>query len=110
MSGSTCPPEVVNECVTKLYTKNMVVIYGLTETSPVITANSVNDSLKNRTQTIGKPLEHLEVKVVDQNMNIVKCGEPGELYVRGYNTMIGYWDEKLKTEEAYTHDRFLKTG
>ncbi len=110
MSGSTCPPEVVRECVSKLNTNNMVVIYGQTETSPVITANCINDTLTNRTQTIGKPLEHIELKVLDQNMNIVKYDEPGELYVRGYNTMIGYWDDKSKTDEAYTNDRFFKTG
>ncbi len=30
--------------------------------------------------------------------------------VRGYGTMVGYWDEKKKTEEVYTHDRFFRTG
>jgi fatty-acyl-CoA synthase len=110
MSGSTCPIEVVNNVVNKLKAKNIVVIYGLTETSPVITLNSIHDSLENRTQTIGKALEHIEVKVVDKNENIVKVDESGELYVRGYNTMIGYWDEKEKTEQSYTHDRFFKTG
>lgn len=85
-------------------------MYGLTETSPVITLNNLNDSLENRTQTIGKVIEHVEAKVVDQEENIVKYNEIGELYVRGYNTFIGYWDEKTKTDEAYSPDRFFKTG
>ena len=36
MSGSTCPVEVVNDCVKKLNTKNIVVVYGCTETSPCL--------------------------------------------------------------------------
>lgn len=55
-------------------------------------------------------MEHQEAKVVDENENIVKHNEIGELYVRGYNTMIGYWDEKEKTQTSFTPDRFFKTG
>jgi fatty-acyl-CoA synthase len=110
MSGSTCPIEVVQKVVEKLNAKNIVVIYGLTEASPVITRNSINDSLEKRTQTIGTAIDHVEIKLVDKNGNIVKTNEIGELYARGYNTMIGYYDDNEKTNETYTHDRFLKTG
>lgn len=55
-------------------------------------------------------LEHIEAKVIDQSGKIVNVNEPGELLVRGYNNMIGYWDDKAKTEETFTSDRFLKTG
>lgn len=82
----------------------------MTEASPLITMNSPNDTLENRTETIGKGLEQTEVKVVDQEGNIVRIGEIGELLVRGYNTMLGYWNDKQKTDETYTPDRFLKTG
>jgi long-subunit acyl-CoA synthetase (AMP-forming) len=66
--------------------------------------------LENRTQTIGRALDHLELKVVDKSGKVVDVNEPGELLVRGYNTMIGYWDERGKTDETFTPDRFLKTG
>ena len=72
--------------------------------------NKPSDTLKNRTQTIGKAMEHLEVKIVDKNENTVQVNEVGELYVRGYNTMLGYWEDPEKTNETYTKDRFLKTG
>ena len=85
-------------------------MYGLTETSPVITLSTIHDTLENRTQTIGRVLEHLEVKVVDKNGHIVPVNTPGELWVRGYNTMIGYFNDRDKTDETYTPDRFLKTG
>lgn len=82
----------------------------MTETSPVITSSTRHDSLEKRTQTIGRALDHLELKVVDASGQIVSVNEPGELLVRGYNTMIGYWADRDKTEEVFTPDRFFKTG
>ncbi len=110
MAGSTCPRELVNDCVTKLNAKNVVVVYGLTETSPVITMGTIKDPLELRTETIGRAVEHTEIKVVDPEGNVVPINEPGELLVRGYQNMIGYWDDKKKTDETFTSDRFLKTG
>lgn len=110
MGGSTCPIEVVHNCVKKLNIKYMVVGYGMTESSPLATISSKHDSVENRTQSAGKLLEHLEAKIVNKDGNIVPMNEPGELLIRGYNTMIGYWNEKNKTEETFTPDRFLKTG
>ncbi|CAF0705136.1 unnamed protein product [Brachionus calyciflorus] len=110
MAGSVCPIEVVDNCIKKLNTKNICVIYGMTETSPTITVNTIKDSLKHRTQSIGRTKEHLEIKIVDSEGKIVPVNEPGELLVRGYNTMIGYWGEREKTDEIYTPDRFLRTG
>ncbi len=75
-----------------------------------ISLNSYEDTFENRTQTIGKPVEHCEFKVVDKYGKSVPIGEPGELWIRGYNTMIGYWNDKEKTNETYSADRFLKTG
>lgn len=110
MAGSTCPQEVVQEAANKLNIYNIVVLYGMTETSPVVTMSSINDKFEHRTQTIGKPLEHLECKVVDENYRVVKYNQPGQLLVRGYSTLIEYWNDKDKTNETYTYDRFLKTG
>ena len=91
MTGSTCPLEIVQETVKKLNVTEIVVGYGLTETAPVITISSVHDSLENRTQTIGRPMGHLEVKVVDKDGHIIPHDETGELLVRGYSTMIGWF-------------------
>jgi len=86
------------------------VAYGLTETSPVINLGTIDDPVERRKQNIGKVMEHLEVKLVDKEGIMVPIGEPGELLVRGYSTMIGYWDDEEKTKDTYTNDRFLKTG
>ena len=55
-------------------------------------------------------MDYVEIKVVDQENKLVRVNESGELLVRGYNTMLGYWDDKKKTEEAFTQDRFYRTG
>lgn len=82
----------------------------MTECSPLITYNLAHDHLEKRIGTIGKLTQHCEAKIVDKGGLIVPVNEPGELQVRGYNTMMGYWDEKAKTEECFTPDRFFKTG
>ena len=76
----------------------------------MITLGSPNDSIEKRTTTIGRALDHLEVKVVDSAGKIVGVNEPGELLVRAYSTMVGYWGDRDKTDEAFTIDRFFKTG
>lgn len=104
------PPEVIKQCVDILNTKNIIVVYGSTELSPVVSGSHISDPLELRTQTIGKPLEHLECKIVNDKMEIVPVNEPGELLVRGYSSMIEYYEDREKTVETYTSDRFFKTG
>lgn len=82
----------------------------MTECSPLVVVNSNTDTFENRTQTIGKGLEHLEIKIVDSQGKTVPIDAPGELLVRGYNTMLGYWNDEDKTKEAFTLDRFYKSG
>ena len=110
LGGSMSPLELLKNCMKVLGAKSALVGYGMTETSPLITINSVHDTLENKTHTIGKAVDHTEIKVVDLNGKTVPLNQPGELLIRGYNTMIGYWGDKKKTEETYTNDRFLKTG
>ncbi len=65
--------------------------YGLTETSPVVSCNPINDI---RVETVGPPFRGNEVKIA----------EDGEILVRGENVMIGYWNKKEET------DKVLKNG
>jgi len=51
------------------------------------------------------------VKIVDPATNkIVPINTPGEVLTRGYNTMLGYWNDKDKTEEIITKDRWIRSG
>ncbi|WP_153399416.1 AMP-dependent synthetase/ligase [Chryseobacterium vaccae] len=71
--------------------------YGLTETSPVISVNSVN---KMKIGTVGPPLDNLQVKIQ----------EDGEITVKGPSVFKGYFKNEEMTKEAFTDDGFFKTG
>lgn len=54
--------------------------------------------------------DHLEAKVIDENGFIVPMGTPGELCVRGYCNVLGYWGDEAKTKELIGDDKWLRTG
>jgi long-chain acyl-CoA synthetase len=71
--------------------------YGLTETSPVITAGQLRD---NRVGTAGKPIRHVEVRIAAD----------GEIETRGPQVMLGYWNKPAETRAVFTDDGWFKTG
>jgi long-chain acyl-CoA synthetase len=81
--------------------------YGMTETSPLISFNPVHQI---RPGTVGTPVPATEIKVTDEAGISLPCGEPGELWVRGPQVMLGYWERPEATAEAVTADGWLKTG
>jgi len=82
--------------------------YGLSETSPVATANRCD--ITEFTGTIGLPLPSTEVVILDDDGNRVPLGQPGEIAIRGPQVMAGYWQREDETERVMTADGFLKTG
>ncbi|MBT8142118.1 MAG: AMP-binding protein [Gammaproteobacteria bacterium] len=81
--------------------------YGLTETSPVASANPLNDI---RIGTVGKAIKDTEIVLMDPDHNIVPQGERGEIAIRGPQVMKGYWQRPEATEEVITPDGFFLTG
>ncbi|MFC5972908.1 AMP-dependent synthetase/ligase [Halomarina salina] len=85
--------------------------YGLTETSPVVTVNPMEDI---RPGTLGVPLVDIETRVddaeLDEDQKRRASGDIGELQVKGPNVTRGYWERPEATERAFTSDGFLKTG
>ena len=123
MAGAPCPEELCKAVVDELGMKDFVVAYGMTETSPVTFQGFPDDDMLLKTSTVGYPMDHQEVKVVDgqgktvavgEVINIITsmtllyldikvcliCPQVGELCTRGYSTMLGYWGDEEKTQEV----------
>ncbi|CAL4100740.1 unnamed protein product, partial [Meganyctiphanes norvegica] len=110
MAGASCPQELVYAVMHKLNMPKFLVMYGMTETSPVTFQCFPQDSPETRSATIGFPSDHIEVMVTDKNNEIVRSGEKGELCIRGYCNFLGYWDDKQKTEDSYLPGGWFRTG
>lgn len=111
MAGSPCPAEVMKRVMSEMHMAEVSICYGMTETSPVSTQTRRDDDLEHRTETVGRVLPHIEVKVVDPSSGVtLPRGTPGELCTRGYSVMLGYWDEPQRTAEAVDDGRWMHTG
>ena len=96
--GAPMPVEVMKDFDRK-YNVNILEGYGLSETSPVATFNLMYRPKK--IGSIGLAISGCEVKVVDGDDNEVSPGEVGEIVIRGYNVMKGYYKRPEATEEAF---------
>ena len=111
MAGSPCPIELMKQVVEKMHCREITIAYGLTESSPVITQTGVGDPLETRVTTVGRPLPHTEVKIIDPGSGeVVPRGNPGELCTRGYLVMNGYYRNPKATREAIDSEGWLHTG
>ncbi|XP_050776461.1 medium-chain acyl-CoA ligase ACSF2, mitochondrial [Gopherus flavomarginatus] len=111
IAGSPVPPEIMKKIITKMNMRDIVVAYGTTENSPVTFMGFPQDSISQRTETVGCIFPHTEAKIEDpETGEIAALDSPGELQIRGYCVMLGYWEDPLKTNEVITDDRWYKTG
>jgi long-chain acyl-CoA synthetase len=81
--------------------------YGLTEASPTVTSSA---GLQIKPGSIGKVLDGIEVRLVDNEGDDVVSGDPGEIWVRGPNVFAGYFEDPEATDRALTADGWLRTG
>ncbi len=111
MAGSPCPEETMRQVMEKMHCTDITIAYGLTEASPVITQTRTDDSVAQRTGTVGAALPEIEVKIVDpETSNEVALGERGELCCRGYSVMKGYYNMPEQTSTAIDADGWLHSG
>lgn len=111
MAGAPCPIEVMKKLVSRMHASQMTICYGETESSPVVTQTPVDASLEDRTGTVGLPMPHVELKVVDRETGaIVPCGVQGEICYRGYNIMRGYHNNPKGTAETIDPAHWLHSG
>ncbi|OBY27885.1 AMP-binding protein [Leisingera sp. JC1] len=109
MAGAPCPIEIMRRVNTDMHMKEVTICYGMTETAPVSFQSFTTDPADKRCTTVGRVHPHLEVKAVDAYGATLPAGERGELQVRGYSVMQGYWDDPAATEEAI-RDGWMRTG
>ncbi|WP_328396168.1 AMP-binding protein [Nocardia sp. NBC_00416] len=111
MAGSPCPVEVMKQVIERMGMSEVTICYGMTETSPVSVQTRSDDSIAQRTATVGRVGPHLEIKIIDPDSGrTLPRGEPGEVCTRGYSVMLGYWADPEKTAEAVDAARWMHTG
>ncbi len=108
MAGSSCPVETMKSVINDMGC-NVLITYGLTEASPGVTMTRLDDSVEDRVETVGTVMPDQEVKIVDDSGEEVEPGETGELLVKGYNVMKGYYNKPEATEETI-EDGWLHSG
>ena len=111
MAGAPCPIETMKQVMDKMYCKEIISVYGLTETSPGMTASATTDSMEIRATTVGRAFPNVEVKVLDPQTN-EECppGTPGEMCCKGYNIMKGDYKNPEATAAIIDENGFLHSG
>lgn len=111
MAGSPCPIEYMKEVNEKMHMKDIVIVYGQTETSPGVTMTTTNDTLERRVTTVGRTFPHVELKIIDPNtQRIVGRGETGEICARGYVVMKCYYNNPSATRRTIDANGWNHTG
>jgi fatty-acyl-CoA synthase len=111
MSGAPCPVEIMKRVMTEMHCPEITIVYGQTESSPVITGSMVDDPIERRVSTVGFPLHETEVKLIDSKTGeTVPVGTRGEICTRGYLVMKGYDGDEAATREVVDEDGWLHTG
>jgi fatty-acyl-CoA synthase len=111
MAGALCPIETMNQVMSKMHMKDIIIVYGLTESSPGMTATRTHNSAEVRSTTVGFEFPNVEVKIVNHETGeLCSTGEQGEICCRGYNVMKGYYKNQKATEKAIDAEGWLHSG
>lgn len=111
MSGGSLVPESLVQRARAEMGSRISITYGQTEANGVVCQTSPDDTIERTTTSIGQPAPHAEVKVADPQTGVVRpLGEPGEIWVRGYQVMHGYFNLPFGAEDALASDGWLRTG
>src|SRR5579862_1265639 len=111
MSGAPCPIELMKRVLNEMHVRELVIAYGQTETSPVVTMSDAADDIEIRVHTVGRAMPQTDIKVMSvASGETVARGEQGEICVRGYALMKGYDGDEAGTAMVIQPDGWLKTG
>ena len=110
VGGTSIPPSLMLELKEKIGC-DPAIIMGMTECSPIITQTLPDEPLAEKVENAGVPLPHVEIRIVDPlTGETVPVGREGELQVRGFLVMAGYFDMAEATSAAIDPDGWLKSG
>jgi len=110
MAGAPCPVEVMKRVLGDMHMEDILIAYGQTECSPVNHITRRGDSMEKRTETVGRAVPWVEIKIVDEHDRVVPVGEKGEICARGYLVMQGYWNDEERTRETIDRANWLHSG
>lgn len=111
MSGAPCPVELMKRVLHEMHCRDLVIAYGQTETSPVVTMSDASDTIEIRVATVGRAMPQTEIRMVDMvTGETVPVGVQGEIVTRGYANMLGYDAEPEATAKTIDAEGWLHTG
>jgi fatty-acyl-CoA synthase len=111
MAGALCPEPLMRRVIEQMKMRELTIVYGLTETSPGLTQTPRDADLAERTQTVGRVLPEVDVRIVNPGTGEpCPTGEDGELWAKGYVVMKGYYKMPEATAAAITADGWLRSG
>jgi fatty-acyl-CoA synthase len=108
--GAMVAPQLCRDALA-IFGAPIQIVYGQTESSPVLTQAWVEDSMEDLTETIGQPVPHTEVSIRDPKANkVMPIGAQGEICARAYSVMLGYNNNPEASAAAIDVDGWLHTG
>jgi len=111
MAGSPCPVKTMLDVNEKMNMRDIVIVFGQTESSPGATMTTTSDDTERRCATVGKAFPQVECKIVDiETGKTLPPGQIGEFCARGYNIMKGYYKMPEATAQAIDEDGWLHSG
>ena len=110
MAGAPCPVELMDHVMNDLGAHEMTIGYGLTEASPLTHQTLVDDAVSVRVNSVGRPIPETQSKIVDPStLQELADDAIGEIWVKGYHVMLGYYQKPEETKQAIV-DGWLRTG
>jgi fatty-acyl-CoA synthase len=111
LSGAANVPAALVRRTQEILNCQICIIFGQTESNGPITLTSPGDSIEDQTETVGKPLPHVDVKIVDPETEAtLPLDAVGEIWVKGYQTMSGYHALPAESKMTVRADGWLRTG
>ena len=111
LSGAAAVPAALVHRVKRELGCDFTILFGQTEINGVVCQTRIDDSVEDQSETLGQPLPHAEVKIIDPQGGAVQpLGASGEICVRGYQTMAGYHNLPDATAETIDADGWLRMG